>query len=146
MIGFALYVNKDNFLTRAFILGLLLFLLSPFPVMATSDRKQQINNLLGPRDALLLTDQSNNILFEHQPEKNLVPASTLKVLTALTAFYYLGSDYRFRTDFYQDKAGNLKVKGHGDPLLISEAIEELAVALAARLKRCWDIILDDSFL
>ncbi len=59
----------------------------------------------------------------------LIPASTLKVLTSLMALETLGPQYRFTTYFYRDQAGNLYVKGEGDPFLISEAVSQIALKL-----------------
>ncbi len=48
-----------------------------------------------------------------------VPASILKIATALAALHYLGPDYRFRTEVYR-QGNRLYLKGYGDPLLVSE--------------------------
>ncbi|MGB5985561.1 MAG: D-alanyl-D-alanine carboxypeptidase, partial [Desulfobacterales bacterium] len=61
----------------------------------------------------------------HHPQALRVPASTLKILTALVAFHYLGPEYRFPTELYLDPRRNLTLKGYGDPLLISETISDL---------------------
>ena len=104
---------------------------------------------LGRNDAAIVADSSGNILFSHNPDKELIPASTLKLLTALTTFHYLGSDYRFCTKFYLDDTSNLKIKGYGDPLLISEVIDEISGLLAKQLKdhpkTIQNIIIDHSF-
>ena len=55
--------------------------------------------LIGNRDALFVTDPYGSIIFSKNADKKLVPASTLKIFTALVALHYLGSDYRFRTEF-----------------------------------------------
>jgi D-alanyl-D-alanine carboxypeptidase/D-alanyl-D-alanine-endopeptidase (penicillin-binding protein 4) len=44
-----------------------------------------------------------------------------------------------------DERGNLKIKGYGDPLLISEVWQEIAHALAERVPRFNDLIVDDSY-
>ena len=48
-----------------------------------------------------------------------------------------------------DNNSNLKIKGFGDPLLISEIVEEIAITLCAKLKKNGtiinNIILDDSY-
>jgi D-alanyl-D-alanine carboxypeptidase/D-alanyl-D-alanine-endopeptidase (penicillin-binding protein 4) len=76
-----------------------------------------------------------------------VPASIIKLATALAAFHYLGPDFRFRTEVYRDSSGNLILRGHGDPFLISEEWAEIAVALAGRgvfARPLGDLVLDDS--
>jgi len=65
-----------------------------------------------------------------QPDKVMLPASTLKLITSLSALELLGRDYTFRTqltyDGYIDALGILKgniyIKGGGDPSLGSDRI------------------------
>ncbi|MBW2199439.1 MAG: D-alanyl-D-alanine carboxypeptidase [Deltaproteobacteria bacterium] len=101
--------------------------------------------LIGNQDAVLIADPQGKILFSKNAGKKLVPASTLKTLTSLAALYYLGSDYRFATEFYLDKNKHLKVKGYGDPLLISEVLHEIAGFMGHRLEKFNDLVLDDSY-
>lgn len=109
----------------------------------------KIKYFLGERDAVLVADPEGNMLFAHNPDKTLIPASLLKLLTALTAFEYLGENYRFQTEFYIDRRSNLKIKGYGDPLLISEAVAEIAKILRIIIRRKGDsianIVVDHSF-
>jgi D-alanyl-D-alanine carboxypeptidase/D-alanyl-D-alanine-endopeptidase (penicillin-binding protein 4) len=135
----------------AYVLSALLlagFLYTPTGICAAFDFKN-IRSQLGPNDAVMVADSGGNILFAHNPDKALIPASTLKLLTALTAFHYLGIDYRFRTEFYLDEASNLKIKGYGDPLLISEIIDDISSRLVLDLKRLaatvQDIVIDTTF-
>lgn len=101
---------------------------------------------LGSQDALLVLDPTGQVVFSHNPDRPMVPASTLKVLTSLAAFHYLGADYRFPTDFFLDADHNLVIKGYGDPLLISEIIAPLTHELAARLpSEIHDILLDATY-
>jgi serine-type D-Ala-D-Ala carboxypeptidase/endopeptidase (penicillin-binding protein 4) len=88
---------------------------------------------LGPNDGLLVLDPTNRVVWSHNPDQSMVPASTLKVLTSLAALHYLGSDYRFPTDFLLDGKDNLVIKGYGDPLLVSEVIAGIARGLAPLL-------------
>ena len=96
-------------------------------------------------DAMMLTSPGGDILIAKNPHKLMIPASTLKVFTALVALQTLGSDYRFTTEFFLDAHKNLIVKGYGDPLLVSEVVANIAVALARKLNRIVDIVLDDSY-
>jgi len=67
-----------------------------------------------------------------EPHQQLVPASSLKVLTTSGALILLGEDYRFRTELQYDGwidhkgvlHGNLIIKGYGDPVLGSDQMEE----------------------
>ena len=101
---------------------------------------------LGPRDALLVTDPDGQVLAAHNPDRRLVPASTLKVVTALAARHYLGADFRFQTDFFLDPDGRLLVKGYGDPLLVSEVLVDIARELRRRIQTpITAVLLDDRY-
>lgn len=118
-----------------------------------AENLNDVVNLIGDQDAVLVADQHGKILFSKNADKKLIPASTLKILTSLLAMHYLGQDYRFITEFYMDNDSNLKIKGYGDPLLTSEILKEISKALGRRLdtgfdtghKKIKDIILDDSY-
>jgi D-alanyl-D-alanine carboxypeptidase/D-alanyl-D-alanine-endopeptidase (penicillin-binding protein 4) len=112
-------------------------------------RWTSVARMISTRDALLIADAGGRILYARNADKPLVPASTLKLLTSLVALHYLGADYRFVTEFYVDRHSNLKIKGYGDPLLISEALEQLADALkrssALQGLHLHDLIVDDTY-
>lgn len=97
---------------------------------------------VGSGDSVLVADPSGRILFQKNAEAGRLPASTLKVFTALTARHYLGEDFRFRTEFYRTPDGDLVVKGYGDPLLVSEVVAEMAGRVALRVEGFGDLILD----
>ncbi|MEA1969608.1 MAG: D-alanyl-D-alanine carboxypeptidase [Thermodesulfobacteriota bacterium] len=99
--------------------------------------------------AVLATSQGK-ILYSKNPDKEFIPASTLKLLTSLGAIYYLGENFSFKTDFFIDDNLNLTIKGYGDPLLTSEAIKQISDKLAYILKQKKNfsikaIIIDDTF-
>ena len=96
-------------------------------------------------DALLVADPSGRIIFTRNGTKKCTPASTLKILTSLVALEHLGPHYRYRTEFFLDRAQNLTVKGYGDPLLISEVWREIADSLADTIPAFGDLILDDTY-
>jgi D-alanyl-D-alanine carboxypeptidase/D-alanyl-D-alanine-endopeptidase (penicillin-binding protein 4) len=91
----------------------------------------------------------HSIIKALQALQHDIGASTLKILTSLVALHYLGPDYRFTTEFYMDAKANLKIKGYGDPLLISEVLAEISKSLSADLsikaQRINDLVLDDSY-
>lgn len=78
-----------------------------------------------------VADTSGKIVAGCNLDQALVPASIIKVATVLTAMQVLGPDYRFNTGFYQDQAGNLYIRGFGDPSLVSEEISLIAARLKA---------------
>ncbi len=101
---------------------------------------------LGTRDALLVTDAGGQVLAAHNPDRMLVPASTLKVVTALAARHYLGADFRFHTDFFLDPDNRLLVRGYGDPLLVSEVLADIARELKRRLSTpITAVLVDDRY-
>ncbi len=101
---------------------------------------------LGTRDALLVTDAGGRVLAAHNPDRMLVPASTLKVVTALAARHYLGADFRFHTDFFLDPDNRLLVRGYGDPLLVSEVLADIARELRRRLSTpITAVLVDDRY-
>jgi len=71
------------------------------------------------------------ILYRYPPRQNplLVPASVQKYATALAALHYLGSQFRFSTEFYMDQNNELGIRGHGDPFLVSEEWQKIAEKL-----------------
>ena len=108
----------------------------------------ELEALIGQNDSILITDARGQILFSKNADKKRIPASILKVFTSLVALHYLGDNYRFPTEFYLDQQSNLKIKGYGDPLLISENIAKISQILAVLLKTSNplnDLVLDDSY-
>jgi len=69
--------------------------------------------------------RGEQLLLAVNLDQPLVPASIVKLVTALTALAELGPGYRFRTEIYQDDSDNLYLKGYGDPFLVSEEIGPL---------------------
>lgn len=104
-----------------------------------------IHHLIGEKDAVVIASPQGKTIFEINPDKNLIPASTLKIFTALVALHYLGPDHRFPTEFYLSPDNNLKIKGYGDPLLISETLPDIVHKLSPRLEKYNDLELDDAF-
>jgi D-alanyl-D-alanine carboxypeptidase/D-alanyl-D-alanine-endopeptidase (penicillin-binding protein 4) len=98
---------------------------------------------------------SKEILFEFNRNKNLLPASNLKLITTAAALKILGPDFRFRTEFRIDGhidrklnllRGNLYISGTGDPttggnyLKNSSTPELLPLADSLRLSKGIDYI------
>ncbi len=124
---------------------LFLLILAAFPVFPALalDPVAQIKTL---EQASLLLQVQGHDLIAVSPDTPRAPASTMKLLTAFAALETLGRDYRFQTDFYQDDAGWLWVKGYADPYLVSEELDRISVALKSKgLREVAGIGLDDTF-
>ena len=88
-----------------------------------------------PSIGILLADPQGHIILEENANTQFIPASTLKVFTALIALEYLGPDFHFKTDFFLDGYLNLKIKGQGDPLLTSREIGTISSHMGEMLKK-----------
>jgi D-alanyl-D-alanine carboxypeptidase/D-alanyl-D-alanine-endopeptidase (penicillin-binding protein 4) len=106
---------------------------------------EQLAATLGPQDALSVTTGDEHTLLAVHADQPMVPASILKILTAATALHYLGSDYRFKTEFYQTRQNDLIIAGRGDPMLVSEEVATICRRLSSRLSAVGDIIADGSY-
>ena len=138
---------RQKIIKCLFLLGFFASILSnPFHLLAQD--LDELDRLIGKNDAVLVTDSAGQILWAKNADKKRVPASILKIFTALVALHYLGNDYRFPTEFYLDEQSNLKIKGYGDPLLVSEVIIKISQVLAVLLQNTQpmnDLVIDDSY-
>jgi len=75
-----------------------------------------------------------------------IPASTIKLATALAALELLGPTHRIKTEFYLRDTSILCIKGYGDPFLTSENISGIAAVLKSQgLTKITGLILDTSY-
>jgi len=81
----------------------------------------------------VVQDQKGNHLFSYNADKQMVPASILKIATADTVLSLLGEDYRINTEFYLTPDNYLGIKGFGDPGLVSESLLSIAKQLKNHL-------------
>lgn len=98
--------------------------------------------------------QSDEILFQLNPDLPLVPASNMKLFTTVAALNILTPEYTFETKVYRSGDvsggvidGNLLLVGGGDPFLVPEQLWQLAQKVAATgiRKVSGDLIVDSSF-
>jgi PBP4 family serine-type D-alanyl-D-alanine carboxypeptidase len=71
------------------------------------------------------------VLYTHDADQPVVPASNNKLETSAAAFGILGTGYRFRTDV-STRGGRLYLRGTGDPTLDAAAYDRLAAQVAAK--------------
>ena len=103
---------------------------------------------LPPSTGILLSDETGQIIYSKNADQYFVPASTLKLLISLAALTELGDNYRYPVYVaYDSESKDLYIKGMGDPLFISEAIEGLTRNLVQRqnIKEVRHIVLDNSY-
>lgn len=104
---------------------------------------------IGARDGLQVLDPDGNVVFSRNADLPLVPASTVKIVSAMAALDILGPDFRFKTEVYLTAENDLVLKGYGDPLLVSEVLTDLAEksfrALAPQ-KTFRSLVVDDAFV
>jgi len=86
--------------------------------------------------ALVVDADDGTVLFAHDPDRAMIPASNQKILTALGAAAELGPTHRFVTEVRAGAAPDaegrvtwLAVRGTGDPSLTSEQWWRLAADL-----------------
>lgn len=137
--------TRKNLITLLCLSFLVQVLFLLYPPASTAKNRVPCKNHIKSTDSFLVATPRGKVLFEKNAHKQRVPASTLKVLTALAALDHFGPLYQFRTGFHMDAKGNLKVKGYGDPLLISEVLHQIAVILARKIDSVQSIILDDTY-
>ncbi|MEZ5824391.1 MAG: D-alanyl-D-alanine carboxypeptidase [Geminicoccaceae bacterium] len=141
--------------------GLVLAFLVLFTAQAGSagadDRLAAKHGLSGSRIAYLLVDaDSGDVLESLDPDRAMMPASTIKLLTALAALETLGNEHRLETRLWIDGeldggrlVGDLIVEGGGDVELDMDDLLELALGLRAAGIRAVEgrfLLADDAFL
>lgn len=95
--------------------------------------------------AYAVADQQGNVVESCNLDTPYIPASILKVPTALAALAVLGPNYRFKTRFSTDTEDGLYIQGFGDPQLTSEEIRSIFAALKLRgLRQVRNIYIDVS--
>lgn len=147
--------------TTARVLLMNVLVLSATPARAETNLAAELSTLLdgvppGTDVGLVVADaQTGEVLYEHQGDTPLKPASVLKLLTTAAAIEHLGPGFRYETGVYV--AGDeLWVVGAGDPALGDERIcerrglphdifSEWARQLQTRgIQRIGKVVLDDT--
>jgi D-alanyl-D-alanine carboxypeptidase/D-alanyl-D-alanine-endopeptidase (penicillin-binding protein 4) len=87
---------------------------------------------------------SGQTIFSHNPDNNLMPASTSKLMTTTAALERLGSAFRFQTKVLVE-GNDLVVMGEGDPWILVAPFKQLAEQVArASVKHVHSIRINNS--
>lgn len=130
--------NSTHLFRFSFLL--LLSYAAALPVSAQS----RLETLVGD-GGVLLHSPNGEVLVSINPERELVPASLIKIPLAQVALTTLGESFRFETLFYQNSSGDLMIRGLGDPFLVSEEIARITDILAQRgIQQINRLVMDDS--
>jgi D-alanyl-D-alanine carboxypeptidase/D-alanyl-D-alanine-endopeptidase (penicillin-binding protein 4) len=131
------------------------------PVMAQDKLPPTVENLLikaglqkQHMQMLVMPAREGLPVFNHQSDKIVSPASTLKLLTSFIALDQLGPNFRWKTQIYseapiqnQQLRGSLYIKGGADPNLTFDKLSQLLRGLRQQGLRdiVGDIVLDRSY-
>jgi serine-type D-Ala-D-Ala carboxypeptidase/endopeptidase (penicillin-binding protein 4) len=136
------YRPIPNIAKSLLILILIHLVASPLGIAAES-----LYRYFGEQDGLLVLDPQGRPVFSLHADRPLVPASTLKLVTSLTALELLGPGYRFKTEVYLTPENDIILKGYGDPLLVSEVMADLSAKTSNALspqKKLRRLLVDDT--
>jgi len=100
---------------------------------------------------------TNQVLYELNPDRFITPASNVKLLTSAAALHQLGAEFRIRTSVYDrpndrntgslfNPDNSLVLVGRGDPSLDNVQLQRLGQQLATKGLRNINLLLgDDSY-
>jgi len=96
--------------------------------------------------------EDGSVVYAHNPDDLLNPASNVKLVTSAAALVLLGPEHRFETEFLtsteatREKARTLYVRGKGDPSITTEKLYGIVSELVhTGLKEIGEIVVDDSW-
>ncbi len=137
----AFFFWNPSRMQRVFLLGLGLCLALPASLWAGAS--QTLDSLV--ENGGLIVTRNGGIVYEHNGDRQFIPASVQKIGTALAAIRILGKDYRFTTRFYLSGDRDLYIRGFADPLLVSEEVAKIVATLRGRgISAIRNIHIDDS--
>ena len=121
-----------------------------FSVLLTLAWDQSVASIVNDLDQLITTlppghihsikvvdAQTSQVLFDRNSHFNMLPASTLKVITAIAAYHILGGKHQYRTALFRNNplpeggvySGDLTIIFSGDPSFTRADLSELLGAL-----------------
>ncbi len=123
-----------------------LFLFGLPGTQALGGSSNAVSRALALPKASLMVEEHGQTVIAHNADRAMVPASTMKILTALASIQRWGLDHRFHTDFHLDSNDVLWAKGYGDPYLVSEELDLIVQALKKKgVRDIAGIGTDDSY-
>ncbi|MFL5356024.1 D-alanyl-D-alanine carboxypeptidase/D-alanyl-D-alanine-endopeptidase [Archangium sp.] len=100
----------------------------------------------------MMSLDDGTVVFSHNADELLNPASNVKLVTSAAALVTLGPEYRYETEFLVEtesdgiKAKTLYVRGKGDPTINTERLYGIVAELFhTGLREVQDIIVDDAW-
>ncbi|MCB0911432.1 MAG: D-alanyl-D-alanine carboxypeptidase/D-alanyl-D-alanine-endopeptidase [Propionibacteriaceae bacterium] len=95
---------------------------------AVSARLAKVNRDGIARSGVVVLTDTGETVTGRDADTPLAPASTMKLLTGITALDLLGADHTFTTKVVSPERGRLVLVGGGDPLLTDKASKSAAKA------------------
>lgn len=102
----------------------------------TIDTILEHGNLSGAITGVSIRNSENEIIYEHNGDVRLIPASNMKIITTVAALEVLGPEYQYETAIKIDGEikkgtlhGDLYLVGKGDPTLQAKDFELLAKSI-----------------
>lgn len=132
-----------------------LFLIIFQTPLFASDISSSVSRILNSYDfdknaiiSISIKDKNNSkTIYSKSPNKDLNPASAMKLFSSIAAINTLGEDFEFQTAIYKDAGNNFYVKLSGDPLLKEEDLNILAKKFNENYKgKINKIYIDDSII
>lgn len=116
-----------------------------FPLLVADGAEAEQSPIKLIENGGFVVTSSGSISSQHNLHSPLIPASIIKIATALTALELLGATHQYKTEFYLRQNTTLVIKGYGDPFLSSEYISDISRALKRLdIKRIDKIVIDGS--
>lgn len=92
---------------------------------------------------VVMNSTSGQVIASRNPDKAMLPASNMKIITATNALSTMAPTQTFTTSvFPHTTAGRIVLQGGGDPLLTKKNLKELAAKTAALVDHTQPLIVD----